>query len=130
MCNHDKKRKFILFCILYFIISRLLIPISYNTFGQIIPKKLIFILMMHYINVKIQMCRNLCFTIFIKKHRHMLKNVILSLIALLILRKKKLRFSVIFLNIMRCLLKHISALLCNMPQVNFIDVFDLYITNL
>ncbi len=76
------------------------------------------------------MCRNLCLTIFIKTHKHMLKNVILLFIALLILRKNKLRFSVIFLNIMRCLLKHISALLCNMPRVNFIDVFDLYITNL
>lgn len=76
------------------------------------------------------MCRNLCFTIFIKTHRNMLKNIILSLIALLILRKKKLRFSVIFVNIMRYLLKHISELLCNMPRVNFIDVFDLYITNL
>ena len=76
------------------------------------------------------MCRNLCFTIFIKKHRHMLKNVILSLIAFIILKKSKLRFNVIFLNIMRCLLKHISVLLCNMPQVDFIDVFDVYITNL
>lgn len=75
------------------------------------------------------MYTNLCFTIFIKAHWHMLKNIILSLIALLIL-KKKLRFSVIFVNIMRYLLKHILALLCNMPRVNFIDVFDLYITNL
>jgi hypothetical protein len=85
---------------------------------------------MHYINVKTQMCRNLCFTIFIKKYRHMLKNVILSLIALFILKKSKLRFNVIFLNIMRYLLTHMSVLLCNMPQVNFIDVFNLYITNL
>jgi len=85
---------------------------------------------MHYINAKIQMYRNLCLTIFIKKHRHVLKNVILSLIALLILKKSKLRFNVIFLNIMRYLLKHISVLLCNMPRGNFIDVFDLYITNL
>lgn len=78
------------------------------------------------------MYTNLCFTIFIKEHWHMLKKIILSLIALLILKKKRLRFSVsvIFVNIMQYLLKHILALLCNMPRVNFIDVFDLYITNL